>query len=358
MRTMRWALPCLLLLPITTAMAANITVRPDRNPATLEESFHLIFEATGDLDGNPDFAPLKKDFRILSQSSISNVSIVNSRIHNIKTWKLSVFALRDGNIPIPPVAFGKDRSPAASVVVKRSRAGQAGQQQDDVFVELKVNPQQVYVQQQLMAKVKLYRAVGTPNATLTGPELESGRAITEHLEQDSKYETVIGNRRYHVLERNFAIYPQESGRLKFKPAVFQGQVDRNVGGRKQREHIIRRSAAVELNVKPIPAAFPGAHWLPAARVELSEQWSKDPSTMQVGEPVTRTLNITVTGLTASQLPVLEGALDGSFKQYPDQPQLETRKNATGSTAIRRDKVALIPVIAGDFTLPEIKLPWW
>ena len=355
---------CALLLSSAAAGAATITVRPDRDPVTLEESFQLIFESEGAPDGAPDFSPLEKDFQILSQSSGSNISIHNARMRRSKSWTLTVFARREGLIPIPPIAFGKDRSPADSVTVGRAAGpGGVGARPENVFVELSLEPEQVYVQQQLLAKVKIfYRAVTMANATLTEPALESGRAIVEYLEKDRQYEATIANRRYQVLERTYAVYPQESGALRFKPVILQGQASRRGAMRDPfgpaAGQLVKRSPVVELTVKPIPPSFPGSHWLPAMRAQLAEQWSTDPATLQVDEPVTRTLGLTVDGLTASQLPVLVSALDDGFRQYPDQPTLENRKSAGGSVGVRQEKTALIPLAAGEFVLPEISLPWW
>ncbi len=353
----------LVWLPAVSIAKTNIIVKADRHPVLLEESFDLIFEADGAVDDEPDFTPLTQDFDILSTHTGSSISVINARISTTKTWTLTLFARREGRLPIPAIAFGADRSPATAITVQRTSPGQGNRPPEDIFLILKVRPQEVYVQQQLIAKVKLYRAVNTANATLSEPELTSGKAIIEPLDKDSEYETIINNQRYQVLERSYAVYPQESGTMQFKPIRFQGQIARQSGfmfnpfGPRPRT-VVRQSPVVELTVKAIADAFTGTHWLPASRLTLSEQWSQDPLTMRVNAPITRTLNITAEGLTASQLPVLTAHLGDAFKQYPDQPVLETRKTLNGSTGIRQEKSALIPTAAGDFTLPEVRLPWW
>ena len=119
-----------------------------------------------------------------------------------------------------------------------------------------------------------------------------------------------------------------------------------------------RSQPLVIDVKPIPAEFDGAYWLPADRVELREQWPADLTGLVAGEPVTRSIVLIADGLTAAQLPEIElQAIDG-IKQYPDQPVLQDRRNSKGIHAQRAQKVALIPGSPGIYRVPEISVNWW
>ncbi|MBT8130573.1 MAG: BatD family protein, partial [Gammaproteobacteria bacterium] len=60
-------------------MAANITARLSHNPVSLDETFHLIYEADSNVDGEPDFSVLTKDFEILSSSQSTNMRSVNGQ---------------------------------------------------------------------------------------------------------------------------------------------------------------------------------------------------------------------------------------------------------------------------------------
>ena len=109
-----------------------------------------------------------------------------------------------------------------------------------------------------------------------------------------------------------------------------------------------RSAALTLDVKTVPEQFPGGHWLPAKKVTLVEDWSQEPPQFQVGEPLTRTLTLIAQGQTASQLLELPEWVPDAFKQYPDQPSLHDEKSSDGISAIREEKVAIIPNRAGEY----------
>ena len=343
--------------------AATITVQPDRNPVVLQESFQLLFEAAGKVDGDPDFSPLEKDFQVLSTSTSSSMSIVNTEITRIKQWRLTLLPLKSGNLTIPAISFGKDKSPQTNLTVEQDRAASTGPDAPDIFIEVEAAPAAAYVQAEVVYTVKLYRSVATSNETLSEPAMSQGSAIVEPLDADRSYDIVIKGRRYAVFERSYGIYPQVSGKLLIPPVRFQAQLssaslfglDPFSGGTKT---VVRQSEPVELQVEPIPADYRGGHWLPATDVKITEEWSKNPLELLPGEPVTRTLALSAQGLTSSQLPELEELFPGDFRQYPDMPVLENTRSADGIRAVRQQKSAIIPAQAGEYTLPEIALPWW
>jgi hypothetical protein len=211
--------------------------------------------------------------------------------------------------------------------------------------------------------VRLFRSVAISNASLSEPQLSGGYAVIEKLGEDKSYEARKAGIRYIVVERQYAIFPQNSGNISIDPVTFQGRIGRDSGffidpfGPPPRV-VIKKSNSIALNVKPVPQTFTGKHWLPLRKLELQEQWSVDPSALPEGEPATRTLKITAHELTASQLPDVGNHLPEILKQYPDQPVMKDTMDSHGMTGIREEKIAVIPSQAGEYILPEIKIPWW
>lgn len=357
------AIAALLVLCPGLSGAATITVHSDRNPVVLQESFQLLFEAVGKVDGDPDFTPLEKDFQVLSTSTSSSVSIVNTEITRTRQWRLNLLPLKTGELTVPAISFGKDKSPPTLLTVSQDGAGSTGRDAPDIFIEVEAAPASAYVQAELIYTIKLFRAIATSNETLSEPELEQGSAIIELLDADRTYDVFDQGRRYTVFERSYGIYPQVSGTLSILPVRFRGQTPAVPSFRLDpfgagTRTVVRQSEPVRLEIMPVPASYRGGHWLPAADVRISEEWSKNPLELLPNEPATRTLTLTAQGLTASQLPALQELFPADFKQYPDEPELENRKNAGGVTALRQQKSAVIPALAGEYTLPAISLPWW
>ena len=311
----------------------------------------------------PDFSPLEKDFQVLSTSTSTSMSIVNTKITRTKQWQLTVLPLNAGNLVIPAISFGKDKSPQTLLTVMQGVTGAAGQALQDIFLDVEVAPESAYVQAELIYTIKLYRAIATSKETLSEPEPGVGNAIIELLEAGRSYEDFIQGRRYAVFERSYGIYPQISGTLSIKPVRFQAQVSTSSAfsldpfGARART-VVRQSEPLQLAIKPVPGDYQGRHWLPATDVKITEKWSKNPLEFLPDEPVTRTVMLTAQGLTASQLPEMQEQLPADFKQYPDIPLLENRRTADGITGVRQQKSAIIPAREGSYILPEISLTWW
>jgi hypothetical protein len=366
---MCWILALLALTAFNSANAANITASVDRNPVNLEDSFKIYFTADESPDGDPDFSSLDEDFNVLGQSQSSSSSWVNGQYNQTVRWTLDVMAKKTGNLRIPAIPFGHDTSTPVMVTVNDTPAADNSANQDaqtdrEIFLELKASPQQPLVQAQVIATVRLYRRVEISQASLSEPELSD--AVVEKLGEDSNYSTVIQGVSYLVTERKYAIFPQKSGKITIKPLVLNAEVI--VGGRRSFSDFFgsqmsktKRVLSNELNldVKPIPQAATGKHWLPVEKLTLTQEWSSEIEQLKVGEPITRTLTLTAEGTTVGQLPELHAMPDDTgIKSYPDQPVLNEKKSITGLTAVRQEKIALIPSAPGRYVLPAIKIPWY
>ena len=349
-----------LLLTGGAAGQAAVSVEVDRAPVIADQAFRLIFESAEKIDAAPDFSPLSESFTLLGNNRQTSVNIVNGRLSRAQKWVLTLITDKTGTLTIPPIAFGNIKSEARRIeVVAKARSAGKG---DDIFIEVEVDEPRPYVQAQVVYTLKLLRAAQVSNASLTEPAVADGRALINKLGEDKNYEIRRNNRRYRVTERRYAVFPQASGPLKIEPVLFKGQ---SGGGlfsldpfAPQPEPIVIRSAPVALAVRPIPAAFSGDRWLPAARLNIQEQWSTDPALLKQGEAATRALTLEAGGLAASQLPAPASALPDSFKTYPDQPEFEEASDRRGLVGTRREKMAVIPLAAGEFTLPAIRIPWW
>ncbi len=219
-----------------------------------------------------------------------------------------------------------------------------------VFVESKIDRKQVLVQSQVLYTQRVFSAI-----TIQGQvkPLEFRNKIPVHELSNRQYQQAVSGRNYTVHEWVYAIFPQKSGRLRIPPAELNA-IDRRSGQRMR-----KRSAAIQVQVLPRPAAAPGRVWLPARSVKIQEKWSADPDNpMNVGQPVNRTLKIIAEGLIAEQLPSLAPGKIAGVKIYPEKAHLETKKHSRTVKGIRREKTVLIPTRAAPVELPAVELHWW
>ena len=359
----------ILLLGLASQLvwATDISVSVDRNPVTVDESFNITFSASESPDGDPDFSPLEHDFTVLNQSQSSNSSWVNGQYSKTIRWTVQAIAKKTGSITIPAIIFGQDTSKPLTITVNKNDAGDNNiENREDLFVQVKAEPESPFVQSQVLYTVRVYRRVELTQAKLSEPELAD--AVMEKVGNDSDFNTVINGVSYRVTERKYAIFPQKSGTLKINPLTLTADVVLDDGGRggfgvffgspiTKTKRVL--SNEIVLNVKSAPASFPGKNWLPAEKLELAQAWSGDIQQMKVGEPLTRTLTLRATGSTVSQLPELNTLkTDTNLKAYPDQPVLNEDKLPEGIVASRQEKIALIPSVPGRQTLPAVEIPWF
>lgn len=351
----------LLLFTSCTALAADIQVKVDRQLIEVNQSFTLQFESSDDLDGEPDFSPLEKDFRIINQSSGSNISVINGEYRKSRRWSLTLIALRDGKLSIPSIQFGKDKSRAYQIEVQPVKASEPGSQADFIS-ELEVNREQVLLQGEVVVSQRLLSARNITAYEFSPLQTSGVDVVIEPLGEVKQYQTHRGNKPYLVLEQRHAIYPQAAGQLTIEPSLASARIALNSGSgfdpfRSNTQTLRRTSPARSIRVDTIPSRFNGSHWLPASEVQLVEEFP-DGAAFKVGEPITRTLSLLVNGQMASQLPEFNLPEINNLKQYPDKPLLNNSKSDTGIIGVQQIKVALIPARAGNYTLPAMEIPWW
>jgi len=354
-----------LFLLSSPAIAEQVQVSVDRNPVAINDSFQLLFTADSSVDGEPNFAPLQQDFDILKQQKSSQSSWVNGNSSSTVKWSLTVMAKHTGVLTIPAIEFGDDQSqPLVLNIVQQTTADAA--ENSDLFLDVKLSADQVYVQAQVIYTVRLFQRINMSQATLSEPSLE--RAVVEKIGDDKQFNTQINGVNYLVTERLYAIFPQKSGDLTFEPLVLKADVISGQNSRSRMGSFFNRqstqtkritSKVLSLSVLPIPKSFTGQHWLPAEKLELTESWSNNDLIAKIGEPITRTITLKARGLTASKLPeIIMVENQQGLKIYPDKAIMADQENDNGIHAVREQKIAIIPSSGSSFTVQKIEIPWF
>jgi len=340
----------------SNAQDISVEAVVDRSPIRENESFMYTVRVEGSVRGDPEVTGLNENFDILNRSTSTRIQIVNGRTEQVAEWQYQLMPQRTGTFVIPPAQIAGVVSNSVEIEVLASTTNT--DDLADIFMEVEAAPGEAYVQAQIVFTLRLYVGIGTGRATLTTPEVEGVEAIVERLGEDANYSTIRGGRNYVVRERRYAVFPQEPGRLQIGPVVFEVMVIPNRGFSRVQRY---RSESAEVEVLPAvapPPEYPQAVWLPASRVELTERWSDDAESLEMGIPRTRALTIEADGLLETQLPDLEIVRADGLRQYADQPELDRIVSSNGLTAQRTERFAVIAQRAGSVELPAVELPWW
>jgi len=334
---------------------SGVIASVDRTKVELNETFTLKVTVDTEIDLEPDASGLEGDFYVGSRSQLSNTTIINGKISRSRTWTYALMAKRPGNLVIPSIIVGNEKSQPINILIAPQSESVLGEA--DVFVSAEVDDSEGFVQAQNLFRIKIYRMVQTRQPRLYEPEIKGIDTLVEIVGDDRNYESVINGKTYEVTERVYALFPQESGVLSIAPIRFEARIlkDGSITGRRTYQ-----SSELTINILPIPAppnAYPDANWLPAKSVKLTEEWSRDMQNLRSGEPITRKLTITAIGQLSTQLPSIDYSND-RLKIYPDKPKFLDDMNADGMIASRIDQYAMISVNAGDIQLSGVDVPWW
>jgi hypothetical protein len=333
-----------------------VTARVDRPTVDLNESFTLEIIVDSNTDLEPNLVPLEESFFVGQVSKLSNTSIFNGEIRRSLTWTVALMPKKTGVQEIPPITIGAEKSAPVRITVNEPTNAPPGEA--DVFVTTEVDLEETYVQAQILYRIRIYRAVATRQPALREPTITGVEALVELAGDERQYEAVLNGRAYNVIERVIALYPQESGEIQISPARFEARVlrDGRITGRK-----VFTSESHTINVLPIPAppaSHPDATWLPARDVQLTENWSRSPDEMEVGEPVTRNVSLSALGQIETQLPAIEAPEVDGLNIYADQPELGRTLEDGGIRGVRKDQYAIIGLAGGELELPAVEVPWW
>lgn len=346
----------MLCLLLSATVSATVTARVDRPTVDLNESFTLEVIVDSNTDLEPDLTVLEDDFFVGQVSKLSNTSIFNGEIRRSLTWSIALMPKNTGPQSIPAITLGAEQSNPVRIIVNEPTNAPPGEA--DVFVTSEVDLDETYVQSQILYRIRIYRAVATRQPALREPTITGVEALVELAGDERQYEAVLNGRAYNVIERVIALYPQESGEIEISPARFEARVlrDGRITGRK-----VFQSQAHKINILPIPAPpadYPGAVWLPARNVQLTEEWSRPPEEMEAGEPVTRHVTLSALGQIETQLPAIEAPEVDGLNVYTDKPELSRGLEADGIRGVRKDQYAIIGLEGGEIELPQVEIPWW
>lgn len=354
---------CTLLLSNNALALSQVTATVDKNPAMINESILLTVTADDDISRNAlDTRALLADF-IVGQTSVSSqTSMVNFKTTRLTKWQVILIARRAGTFTIPAFSINNHQSAPFQISVKTQNK-QDTTIQPDIFVTSALSTNQIYVQQSLTLSIKLHYSIELKSGSITEPNLAG--ATIEKAGKDKQTDNIINGKRYRVIEQTYAITPEQSGELTLQAPVFSGEVlqaskrQSSFLSFSQSKPVSILGEALTISVLPIPIDYPdNTQWLPTDILTLHQEWQSGGKEFTVGEPITRTLTITGSGLSKSQLPKLEMKNSRGLKVYPDQAELHSNIINERLVSQKVQNFALVPSAAGEFVLPEMSITWF
>ncbi|MDX5441090.1 MAG: BatD family protein [Alteromonadaceae bacterium] len=358
----------LVLLTASSALADTLSVEPDRTQLYQGEVLTLTVKGSMKIDINlnnlfnfdlsqlpsPDIEKVEPDFEILARNQRYSVQTVNNEMVGEITWTYQLAPTRTGTLTIPELTFKDASSSPVTVEVTDGTPPNQPATARDSFIELAADKAEVYVQEQLVLTIQLFFSGNLIRGELSEPEHPD--AIIEPLGKQREYARYRDGIRYRVVERRYAIFPQQPGELTLPPIRFEGQA-RDASG--QLRFLRDRQELFDVRVKPVPDSYPANQtWLPASQLNLTDEGLPPSGELQVGANLNRKLTLEVVGLPSEALPALPQAVPDAIRSYPEQPLRNTETTTDGLRSTLQQVSALVPVQSGEAVLPAIRIPWW
>lgn len=365
---MRRLLPILALaaLGASAAGAQGIRVTVDRPEATIEDQLRLQVTVEGSQNATPQMPDLGADFQVYSAGQSSQINMVNGRTSVSITYNYVLVPRHTGTFTIGAarVTIGGRTYQSRPFPVKILDASAAPQQASrDVFVTAQVSTDHPYLGQQVIYTWRFYRRVRVADAQLGSIDFEG--FLVEELGDVREYRSTSNGQEFLVSELRRALFPQEQGKLTIPPWPLTCQVVvRDAGrrgslideffGRTRAETKVLRSPAIDVEVRPLPAA-PGGYSGLVGDFAIRGAVSK--RQLMVGESATWKLTISGTGnvqmIGEPPLPDL-----GAFKIYDDKPASSIERDGAQLTGARTYTKALVPLEAGELAVPAVRLTYF
>ncbi len=346
----------------TQAFAQQIELSVDRNELARGETLTLTIRVYDQRQGMQlDLTPLTQDFDVLGTRTSSQIRSINGVTESWTDYVITLFPEKEGELSIPALSILNQTTDPISINVVNAgpRSNQGG---DDLYLEIEVNKDSVYVQEQLLFTVRLFYTInGIRNPVFT--ELEMEDTVTQLIGSPNQYERLIDGERFGVYEKRYVIFPQRSGPLQIPDILFRGEVTDGSSNFVFRNMNTRRVTAfiegITIEVKERPASLPrGEGWLPVTGLALEETWSGDLGELKVGDSVVRTIVLRAEGLDGAVLPPFSPENIQGLNLYPDPADI-SRTFVDGSiVGTRIETSTYVALEAGVIEVPSLDIAWW
>jgi hypothetical protein len=354
-RATKFLVATLLTLWLPAAWAASLTAQVDRQQLGTEESVTLTLQLINSdtrlraegVNPNIDLSLLNRDFNLGVPKTDFRYNIYQGNGRSTSELKVELYPKHSGRIIIPRFSVDGLRSAAITLNVQPLAADAA----PEVFARGHLSHSAPWAHQQLIVYLDVYHRVAIEGASL-GSTLETTPTHIDLLPNWELPRLSLKQRYkgydYDVERLAWAIFPDKSGTF----AVQTPSVDLfKAGGKPQ--HL--QSQKLEANIKALPSGVPGNIIIGKPQLTASSL----PASAKQNEAINWTLTLTAP-VAVSSLPdyLPLPAFPAALKLYPDHAQRNNTKANDGIVDRADYTLSIMPLEAGNFIAPEIKIPYF
>jgi hypothetical protein len=225
--------------------------------------------------------------------------------------------------------------------------------QDGIVVRTSVAPEQAWVGQRVILRIDVLSEDGWAQIPDLGDVRVDGAYVVRTESQGVRLtEGASTGQRYQL-----SIYPQVDGRLEIPALPVTVAVKRWGVTDGDEEHRLE-TPPTEIQVRIPPGAQGVRGLVTTGRLVADQTWSAAPDTVQLGDAVTRTVNLQADDISGMAFPPLQHRVIEGVGIYPGEAQVEDTANRGALRGERIETVTYVVEKSGPVALPPIELAWW
>lgn len=211
----------------------------------------------------------------------------------------------------------------------------------------------IFVQQQVLLRITLVSRFPFRSLRIDVPEIADAERHVASRPRTSEFSTYGGSGWRH--QRVIALFPTRSGVLEIPAIRATGAVERADG---TSVGFLDKSEARVLQVQPAHRYLNGFWWVAADRIELADDWSKDVTSLRIGDTVRRTVTMLADGVTAERLPELVQRNTPGARIVAVAGERRTRFTPGGATAEVTRSWDITVETESAVNIPPVSVTWW
>ena len=225
-----------------------------------------------------------------------------------------------------------------------------------IWATARFNKKTVMVGEPLVVTITVYTSTWFTQPPVF-EEIQVSGALMVKLENTVGAKTVtIGRKKYPAIEQRYVVYPTIIGE-NILPSFEVVTTCPPEGDYKGIERTVRTKES-KFNVSAPPEGVDTSSWLSSYNVQVSETWDRPLEDLKAGDVLERRIRIRASGTLAALIPPVELPPAEFGTIYPKTPILGNIQNKGSFTGSRTEIITYLLEKDGDFTLPEVSVPWF
>lgn len=366
---------CIFIILINSSVfAAELTANVDQSEIALNDEINLTvsLKDASFKDSTP-IAAIKENFDIIETRNFSNVEIINGKSSSINEITYTLKPKKIGEFIIPSFKqnISGESLSTEEIKITVKKAVTSGSANNNITIEAKVTKNNLYLEESVICKIKVFTSVELPHFELEPVKVEN--ALIKSLGPYKVSEVKHDARHGWMIEFQYLVTPSKAGKIIIPPQIFKGKMSvvqskgfsgflgANFDGKHYSKSSVTKPFQLiteEIVLDVMPPVIGISPWLPAKFFAIKSKL--DTNYFEVGKPFKLSITIDAEGLFKNQLPPIksENLQGDGYKIYASKTELSENVESITIKSTRTEIFTIIPQKAGKITLPKIEFKWW